>query len=401
VRSLLHKKGAMLLGIGLIAPCLIYFGVLFFWPIATMLYKGVHSPEVAIGLPRTAEAIVSWETSELPSDAIFVALGQDLAEQGQNVAYARAVAARRLNYEVPGYRTLVLKSARLASKLEQSPRREEILKFDRRWGDVAYWHAMKRAARTFTPYYILTALDLEEKDDGSIAGVPANRALFLNILGRTFWIAGVVTAICLVIAFPVAHQIATASPKLRSILLMLVLLPFWTSLLVRTSAWVVLLQPKGLINSALMDIGLIEQPFELIFNRTGVYISFVHVLLPFVVLPLYSVMSGVSKDYVRAAYSMGASVPRTFFKIYLPLVWPGAMAGGLLCFVVSIGYYITPLLVGGTKDQMLSYFIAFFTNQTVNWGLASALAMLLSVSVLVLLLIYGRSSRGTSLVVNR
>jgi|TARA_B110000438_G_scaffold298991_1_gene348284 putative spermidine/putrescine transport system permease protein len=393
--ALLRKKSNLLFGLGLIAPCLIYFCVFFVWPIGNMLYRGIDNPEVSVGMPKTSVAIASWAGDELPPDDVFNALGQDLALDGREMGYKRAAAARRLNYEISSFRALIMESARAASKLDQPPNRQKILEIDERWGEIKYWHAMQRAGRLITPYYMLTAVDLMENDDGSISRVPENRALFIKVLGRTFWMSTVVTLFCVLIAFPVAHGIAMAPAKTRSLLLMLVLLPFWTSLLVRTSAWVILLQPNGLINNALISIGLIEKPLSLIFNRTGVYVAFIHVMLPFVVLPLYSVMVGVSKDYVRAAYSLGASIPRTFLKVYLPMVWPGVWSGGLLCFVVCLGYYITPLLVGGSKDQMISYFIAFFTNRTINWGLAASLAMVLCLSVFILLAIYGWFSRKT------
>jgi putative spermidine/putrescine transport system permease protein len=169
-----------------------------------------------------------------------------------------------------------------------------------------------------------------------------------------------------------------------------VLLPFWTSLLVRTSAWVILLQERGPINELLIWLGAISEPLELVFNRTGVYIAMVHVMLPFMVLPLYSVMKTIPKDYTRAALGLGAPPVRAFLRIYLPLTKPGIWSGSLLCFIISIGYYITPALVGGPSDQMISYFIAFYTNATINWGLASALGVILLVCVLLLFGVYSR-----------
>jgi putative spermidine/putrescine transport system permease protein len=169
-----------------------------------------------------------------------------------------------------------------------------------------------------------------------------------------------------------------------------VLLPFWTSLLVRTASWIVLLQREGLVNQTLQATGLIDEPLALIFNRAGVYIAMTHVLLPFMLLPLYSVMRGIPPAYARAALSLGAPPLAAFLKIYLPLSMPGVAAGCLLVFILAIGYYITPALVGGAADQMISYFVAFYTLETVNWGMAAALGTVLLVATLILYLLYAR-----------
>lgn len=381
-----------LLRLGLLLPTVAFFGFLFFWPIATMLARGVYSPEVRTGLPHAAAAIRTWSGDGLPDEAVFAALAKDLRRPHAQRAIAEA--ARRLNYEIPGYRTLLFKTAAALRDRGGPVAESDFVAIDGRWGELSYWAALRRAAPALTASYLLASVDLQERDDGTIGPVPRNRAIFLDVLARTLWISGVVTAICLALAFPVAFHIADAAPRYRSFLLFLVLLPFWTSLLARTTAWVVLLQDKGIVNELLMWLRLIDQPLPLIFNRTGVYIALVHVMLPFVILPLYSVMRGISADYMRAAHGLGASLPRAFFKVYLPLVWPGALSGSLLCFVTCAGYYVTPLLIGGSHDQMISYFIAFYTNKTVNWGLASALAILLTICVLALLGLYGLSGRN-------
>lgn len=398
-----RTDGASLIGFyrsvmrhGLLLPCLLFMAFVFVWPILSLLAKGVYSPEVRDTLPQTATAVLAWDGAGDPPDAVYAALVADLlAADRRDVANA----GRRLNYEIPSYRSLLIKTASALRKDATEPPRQQLVTIDAKWQDRTFWTAMRRAAPAVTPYYILKALDLEQKEGGGIGRVAPEEATFLDVLGRSLWISAVVTAVCLVLAFPVAFRIAVASPRWRGLLLLLVLLPFWTSLLVRTSAWVVLLQDNGIVNSLLLWSGLVDQPVHLIFNRTGVYISFVHVMLPFMILPIYSVMVGISKDYTRAAYSLGASGPRTFYKVYLPLVWPGIWSGCLLTYVIVVGYYVTPLLVGGSQDQMLSYFIAFYTKQTVNWGLASALAILLTTCVLVLVGLYGLLGRKSQIVV--
>jgi putative spermidine/putrescine transport system permease protein len=172
--------------------------------------------------------------------------------------------------------------------------------------------------------------------------------------------------------------------------MILLLLVFWTSLLVRTLSWIVVLQNKGVVNSILMSLGLIPKPLELVFNRIGVYIAMTHVLLPFMVLPLYSVMRGVPPSYVRAARSLGATPIVAFLRVYVPQTRAGIGAGSLMVFIQALGYYITPALVGGPKDQMLSYFVAFFVNERVNWSMASALGVLLLILTGSFYLIFGR-----------
>ena len=183
---------------------------------------------------------------------------------------------------------------------------------------------------------------------------------------------------------------AHTSNNRANILLIFVLLPFWTSLLVRTTAWIALLQTNGVINSFLIWTGFISTPLEMLYTRFSTIIAMTHILLPFMVLPLYSVMRGIDGSYVRAALSMGSRPLGAFFKVYLPLSLPGLSAGTLLVFIISVGYYITPALVGGTDGQLISNLIAFHMQQSSNWGLAAALGALLLAVILLLYWVYDR-----------
>jgi putative spermidine/putrescine transport system permease protein len=174
----------------------------------------------------------------------------------------------------------------------------------------------------------------------------------------------------------------------------MVLIPFWTSILVRVAAWIVILQSEGLANKALIGSGLIHDPLPLLFNRVGVYISMTHILLPFMILPLYSVMKSIPPTYQRAAISLGSHPFAAFWRVYVPQTYPGIGAGALLVFILAIGYYITPALLGGPSDQMVSYYVAYFTNVTINWGMACALGGLLLAATLVLYVVYGRFTRS-------
>jgi putative spermidine/putrescine transport system permease protein len=201
--------------------------------------------------------------------------------------------------------------------------------------------------------------------------------VYLRALGNTVVVSGTVTFFCLLLGYPLAHTIANAGPRLRRLLVFAVLIPFWTSLLVRTFAWMVLLQQKGLINQILLQLGLVERPLTLIYNRIGVIIGMVHILLPFMVLPLYSVLTRIDPSYTSAAASLGAPPVRNFLRIYLPLSFPGVLTGTVLVFVVGLGYYITPALLGGPGDTMVAQLIEMQVAEFGRWGIAGALAVIL------------------------
>ena len=249
---------------------------------------------------------------------------------------------------------------------------------------------IRRAAGPVTDFYLLAALDLRRDANEAITATLPEQAVFRNVLGRTLWISGVVTLVCLLLGYPVAYFIARQPPGRAAVLLFLVLLPFWTSLLVRTVAWVVLLQREGILNNLFLSLGLVSEPVRMIFNRFAVYVAMVHVLLPFMVLPLYAVMKGISPSYLRAASSLGAAPLTAFRRVYMPQTLPGVGAGCLMVFIQALGYYITPALVGGADDQMISYFIAFYASKTVNWGMAAALSIMLLASTLALYAVYDR-----------
>ena len=384
-----------LTGIALVLPLLLFLAAVFVAPIAMMLFNSVHSPEIVEALPRTAAAVAGWDYGEAPPEALYVALAADLEAKPEPRLMARA--ARRLNQEISGYRTLLFRTSRKLSRAEPIAPRDGLVAIDRRWADPAYWRAMQRAAGRYTPFYLLTAVDRRLADDGGIVHAPPEKSIYVGILGRTLWISLVVTFVCLVLSYPVAHQLATLPTRWSNVLMVFVLLPFWTSLLVRISAWVILLQERGVVNDLLLWLQIVNEPLELIYNRTGIYITMVHVMLPFMVLPLFSVMKSIPREYMRAATGLGASPIRAFLRVYLPLTKPGVWSGCLLCFIVSIGYYILPALVGGPADQMIAYFIAFNTNATINWGLASALGVILLACVGLLFGVYSRVAGETRL----
>jgi len=204
--------------------------------------------------------------------------------------------------------------------------------------------------------------------------------VYLKALWNTVIISGLVTVLCALFGFPVAYTMAHATPRVRRLLIFVVLVPFWSSILVRTFAWMVLLQKTGLINKMLMTyLGIIETPLTLIYNRAGVLIGMTHVLLPFMILPLLAVLSRIDPSLSSAAASLGAPPARNFIRVYLPLSLPGLLSGSLLVFVVGLGYYITPALLGGPGEVMIAQLIEMQVADFGNWGLAAALSVVLLV----------------------
>jgi len=374
----------------LVAPLFLFLLTTFIVPILLLLYRAIENPEILEVMPRTSEAIHRWDGSNIPDESVFAALATDLRQARQDRTVGKA--GKRLNYDITGFRSLVLKTARKVSRIKTEPAsyREAIIGIDKRWEQPRYWAAVKRAAKPYTEFYLLAAIDLERDINGDINRVPAERALYVRVFLRTFWMSFVVTLWCLLLGYPVAWMLASLPVRYSNLLMILVLLPFWTSLLVRTASWIIVLQKEGIINNTLMWMHLTSDPMQLVLNRFGVYVAMVHILLPFMILPLYSVMKNIPPSYMRAATSLGANPLVAFTKVYVPQTMPAISAGCLLVYILAIGYYITPALVGGPKDQMLSYFIAFFTNNTINWGMAAGLAVLLLTATIVLYTVFNR-----------
>ena len=372
----------------LILPLAAFVLIVFVWPIASLLTRSVDNPEVHDSLPQTLALLQRWSGHDLPDDAVFISLANELnAAKGTP---ALSAIARRLNREHTGLRSLVMKSARKLPLADGADTRAELLAMDELWGAQEPWRTIRRAGSPLTAFYLLSAVDLTTDASGDIVSLSADEAIYLDVLVRTLVMSLVVTALCLLLGFPLAYLMATLPVRQSNLMMILVLLPFWTSVLVRVAAWIVLLQNGGLVNQALMALGLTEAPVQLLFNGIGVYVAMTHILLPFVVLPLYSVMKGISPVYMRAAVSLGCPPWRSFWRVYFPQTLPGIGAGALLVFILSIGYYITPALLGGPQEQMISYFIAFYTNQTINWGMAAALSAVLLAATLVLYMFYSR-----------
>lgn len=371
-------------------PLVLFLLIFFVWPIADMLWRSVYNPTLATVLPRTTQAVLSWNGRDKPPTGAYSALPQDLLNARDNGTLGRA--ATRLNVEMSGFRSMVIKAAARADEMT-APYAPAFGAIDPRWGARETWIVYKNAAEVYTIGFYLAALDMTRNVDRQIVMKPQEDRIYVTLFLRTLAIAGVVTLFCLVLGYPVAYVMAQAGGGLRAFLLVLVLLPFWTSIVVRTAAWIVLLQREGVLNDILVATPFFDetQRLSMIHNMTGTLVAMTHILLPFMILPIYSVMLSIPPHYVRAGRSLGAGPWTAFWDIYLPMTIPGVAAGMLLVFILSIGFYITPALVGGDSGQMIGNFINFHMKETLNWGLAAALSGILLGAVLFLYFLFAQT----------
>lgn len=371
----------------LVTPLLLFIFVTFVVPIFDMMRRSIDNPEIGEVLPRTTEALQAWDGRDLPPESVYAALAADMVEGRENRTTGRV--ATRLNYEISGMRSAVNSTARRAARLE-APFKESLIATHARWGDPYTWQVIQRESGRFTASYYLAALDLRYDESGRITLQPEEQRIYLPLALRTFWLSGLVTVITLILGFPVAYMLATLPLRYSNLLMILVLLPFWTSLLVRTTSWIVILQSQGVFNDIVAFFFGEGARMQLMHNQIGTVIAMSHILLPFMILPLYSVMKTIPPGYMRAARSLGANPFTAFRRVYLPQTIPGIGAGALLVFILSIGYYITPALVGGRTGQLVGNLVAFHIQNSLNWGLAAALGTLLLGSVVILYFVYNR-----------
>lgn len=385
VRLARAERSRKLKALALILPLFLFVVVTFLIPLGRMAFKSVINEETIGRLELTQEALESWDGKDVPDEAAFAALAADLkAAQEKRLA---GEIAKRINYEYAGAISKFKGITRKIQSMQAGPYKEVFVGADKAWEDPRLWRVIKNASDHYTSYYWLSAVDLRQGAEG-LESVPAEQAVFVDVYGRTFWIAGLVTALTLILGFPVAYLLATQPPARANMLMIFVMLPFWTSLLVRTTAWFVLLRSEGPLNDLAEMI--VNQRFEMIFTRFGTVLAMTHIQLPFTLLPIYSVMKTIPPSHVRAARSLGAGPFHAFWKVYFPQTVPGIAAGCLLTFILSLGYYITPALVGGPRDQMVSYYVAYYMNNIINFGQAAALGGMLLIITMVLYWAYNK-----------
>jgi putative spermidine/putrescine transport system permease protein len=348
--------------------------------------------DIAAVLPRTTREYTDWAiitsfleedvvAEEEPWESVYAALGLDLTDP----ELADAIAA----YSGPG--AAELKEAAAAGVIPEISYRDSFAEIDEDWVDPEIWRIMQTYSGRYTPGYFLNSVDLQLTPEG-ISERPADQRIYMLLFQRTIFMSMVITISCILLGYPVAYLLATLPMRSANVLMILVLLPFWTSLLVRTSAWKVLLQQQGVINDILVWANIIDNTGRLVMinNQFGTIVAMTHILLPFMILPLYSVMKTIPPSFVRAARSLGATQWTAFWRVYFPNSVPGIGAGSILVFILSIGYYITPELVGGTTGVFISNRIAYHISSSLNWGLAAALGSILLAAVLILYWAYDR-----------
>ena len=382
-----RRRGAAFL---FVLPLLVFISFAFVAPIASMLYRSAYNPTVANLVPDTRARLETWDGQTLPPEEVRTIFAHDLKRLANDRTSGQL--AEEVNRALPGSSSVIKSSARKLRRVEDAEIDANgaalLTEANKKWDEVEIWRALQETGEVYTAGYYLTALDLEKSRDGGIE--PRETRIYVKLYEKTLWMALIITFLTLLLGYPLAYFMAHASTGLANLVMVFVLLPFWTSLLVRTTAWIALLQTNGVVNSTLIALGLTDEPFEMLYTQFSTIIAMTHILLPFMVLPLYSVMRGIDPSFMRAAMSMGSPPVQAFLRVYLPMSLPGLSAGALLVFIISVGYYITPALVGGTDGQMISNIIAFHMQQSNNWELAAALGSLLLFLVLALYWLYDR-----------
>ena len=374
----------------LVAPLFLFILIIYIFPIGDMLFRSVDDRMITKMLPKTFKAMEKWNGQDLPEEPVYKGLYEDLSYLKKTKTYGKIIA--RLNYEKGGFSSLIKKTVRKINKFEEGNYKDQFIKVHKRWGQSEYLVALKNVAPKWTYAKYLKGIDRKFDQDGNIIQVPEDRRIHKTLWLRTVNVAFWVTIFCFILAYPISHLLATLPMKYSNLLMICVLLPFWTSLLVRTSSWMVLLQQQGPINDLIVWIGLAadDNRPELMYNVIGTFVAMTQILLPFMVLPLYSVMKTISPSLMRAGKSLGGTPLTSFVKIYFPLTIPGIGAGCLLVFILAIGYDITPALVGGASGSLISNTIAYHMKSSLDWAFASALGTMLLVGVLTIYWIYNK-----------
>jgi len=374
----------------LVAPLLLFLLITYIAPIGEMFTRSIDDRMITKMLPKTFKAMENWDGKELPPEEVFASFLYDYKVLVNNKTQGKL--GQRLNKEKNGFNSILKKLKRKMKKFEEGNYKEQIISVHKRFGDVAYWQAMKRTAPPYTIGKYLKAVDMYKDQNGQIVQVEEKRRVYKKLWVRTVEVAFFVTIFCFFMGYPIAHLLATIPMKYSNLLMICVLLPFWTSLLVRTASWMILLQQQGLVNDFIVMIGLVDDSNrpQMMYNKVGTYVAMTQILLPFMVLPLYSVMKTVSPSLMRAGKSLGGTPFVSFWKIYFPLTISGVGAGSLLVFILAVGYYITPELVGGASGTLISNNIAYHMKQTLDWSFASAMGLMLLFGVLAIYWLYNK-----------
>ena len=375
----------------LVLPLLLFIFFTFIVPIGSMLARSTDDSYINNVFPNTFKIYQKWDRQGLPPEEVYAAMFLEVKNAS---GFEIGKASTRMNYAKSGWKSMIKKSKRKFKKIDlnDGPFKEKMIKADKKWADPEYWLALGVMVDPKTYEYYFNAIDKKYDSEKNVIDQPENRQIYVKTWIKTFKVSILVTFFCLMLGYPIAYLLATLPLKYSNLLMICVLLPFWTSLLVRIVVWMVILQQKGVFNNLMVISGLIadENRWQLMYNQTGTIIVMTQILLPFMVLPLYSVMKTISPNYMRAALNLGASPLHAFWKIYMPNSVPGISAGGMLVFVIAIGYFITPELVGGKDGQMIGNWIGYHLKTTLNWGLSAALGGILLAIMTVLYWVYNK-----------
>ena len=383
-------RRARLRAAALTLPLVAFVGVTFIAPLGLMLVRSVHEPVVADALPRTLALLKSWDGIAAPGEDAFRVLGGEL--RALHERRRLGTVATRVNRLESGMRSKIVATARALENGEPASWRDAMIAADPVWGEAKAWVAVRRAGERFTLRHYLNALDLDRDLSGAIVARPPDQRIYLTLLRRTLAVGLVITAICLLLGYPVAYLIANAPPSRSNLLLVLVLVPFWTSLLVRTTSWIVLLQSQGVVNDLLVAIGAVDEDgrLALVYNMFGTIVAMTQILLPFMILPLYAVMRSISPTHLRAGVEPRGDVPP---RLRAGLLAPDAARR---CRRIAPRVHSLDRLlhhagtVGGQTGQLISNMIAYHMQQSLNWGLAAALGAILLGCVAMLYAVYDR-----------
>ena len=372
----------------LVFPLLAFIFISFIVPIGSLFTRSVDDTLVNEVLPLTFEELKNWDGQDVPGEQMFAAMFMDL-KNADKIQIGRV--STRMNYEKSGWKSLLKKTSRKMKNIDGPPYKEQMLKIHKRWGKVEFWQSLTAMKDPYTLGYYLNSVDLKYGYNKSIEQQPEKRQVYNLLWKRTLLVSLLVTVFCLLLGYPVAHLLATLPLSKSNLLMICVLIPFWTSLLVRIVSWMVMLQQEGVVNDTLVAFGLPEEwRLPMMYNFTGTLIVMTQILLPFMILPIYSVMKTIPPSYMRAAQNLGATPTLAFLRVYMPQTLPGIGAGSILVFIVAIGYYITPELVGGKDGRLIGNFIAFHMQNTLNWGLAAAMGVILLAGILILYWLYDK-----------
>ena len=376
----------------LVLPLFLFIFITFILPIGSLLLNSFYHPTVANLIPQTTIELESWTPEQgTPNEEILKTFAIELQHLAKNRKSGKF--AEDVNRFEPALGSVIKSTARKLRRADLNKVTnfyQYLQSMHQQWSNIKIYHAIKRASETFTAHYYITAIDKKVDAKNNIVNQPNERQIYMKVFFKTLKLALIITILTLVLGYPLAYYLSITRESLANILMILVLLPFWTSLLARTTSWIVLLQNGGVINQILLSIGIIDKPLNMLYNQYSTIIAMTHILLPFTILPLYSVMKGIDPSYMRAALSLGEDGFKSFWKVYFPMSLPGLSAGAILVFIVSVGYYITPALVGGVDGQMISNLIAFHMKSSNNWELAAALGSILLIVILLLYWLYDR-----------